>query len=214
MPRGKYVDNIQAYLPEEPNSFVGREHELAELRKLVSVTRLLTLSGPGGIGKTRLALRVLAVMAQEFPDGACYVELADLDSPDLVLTRVASAIGVSQERDRPLLDTLSDALRTRRLLLALDNCEHLLDSCAKLCKRLLASSPELRVVVTSREPLRVAGETVWPVPPLAVTPAGFGDARVDQGEDLVAAGGTRAHGVLLGRGPSGGPVMPNGAPVP
>jgi predicted ATPase/DNA-binding CsgD family transcriptional regulator len=164
-------------LPEEPNSFVGRERELAELRKLVSITRLLTLSGPGGIGKTRLALRVLAVMADEFPDGACYVELADLDSPELVLTRVASAIGVSQERDRPLLDTLSDALRTRRLLLALDNCEHLLDSCARLCQRLLASSPELRMVVTSREPLRVAGETVWPVPPLAVTPAGSDDAR-------------------------------------
>jgi predicted ATPase/DNA-binding CsgD family transcriptional regulator len=171
------VADISSYLPEEPNSFVGREHELAELRKLVSVTRLLTLSGPGGIGKTRLALRILTVMADEFPDGVCYVELADLDNPDLVITRVASAVGVSQEQGRPLLDTLADALRIRRLLLALDNCEHLLDSCARLCQRLLASSPELRLVITSREPLHVAGETVWPVPPLAVTPAGAEGAR-------------------------------------
>ena len=131
---------------------------------------MLTLTGPGGIGKTRLALRTLATMADEFPDGACYVELADVRNPDLVLTRVASAIGVAEEQGRPLLDTLADALRPRKLLLGLDNCEHLLDECARICQRLLASSQELRLLATSREPLRVAGETVWPVPPLAVTP--------------------------------------------
>ena len=160
--------DIRSHLPQESNSFVGRERELDELRKLVFGTRLLTLTGPGGIGKTRLALRTLAAMADEFPDGACYVELADLTSPDLVVARVASAVGVTEEHGRPLLDTLADALRPRRLLLALDNCEHLLDACAQLCRRLLACSAELRLLATSREPLRVAGEAVWAVPPLTV----------------------------------------------
>jgi predicted ATPase/DNA-binding NarL/FixJ family response regulator len=159
-------------VPQEPNSFVGRERELDELRKLMSATRMQTLSGPGGIGKTRLALRLLAAMADEFPDGTCFVELADLNNPDLVVARVASAAGVAEEQGRPLLDTLTDALRERRLLLALDNCEHLLDACARICQHLLAGSAELRLVTTSREPLRVAGEMVWPVPPLAVAPAG------------------------------------------
>jgi predicted ATPase/DNA-binding CsgD family transcriptional regulator len=134
---------------------------------------MLTLSGPGGIGKTRLALRALTAMAADFPDGTCFVELADVRNPDLVVPRVAGAVGVAEEQGRPLIDTLTDALRPRRLLLALDNCEHLLDACARLCQRLLASSPDLRLVTTSREPLRVAGETVWPVPPLTLTLAGM-----------------------------------------
>jgi predicted ATPase/DNA-binding CsgD family transcriptional regulator len=158
-------------LPTEPNSFVGREHELDELRKLVFAGRLVTLAGPGGIGKTRLALHALAALADEFPDGVCYVELADVSSPDLVVSRVASVAGVTEEKDRPLLDTLADALRARSLVLALDNCEHLLDACARIAQRLLAAAPDLRMVVTSREPLRVAGETVWPVPPLSLTSA-------------------------------------------
>src|SRR6201996_4928387 len=156
-------------LPAEPDSFVGREQQLDELCKLVSDGRLVTLAGPGGIGKTRLALRTLATLAPDFPDGVCYVELADVTSPDLVVSRVAAVAGVSEEKDRPLADTLTDALRARSLVLALDNCEHLLDACARLCRRLLAAAPELRVLATSREPLRVAGETVWPVPPLAVS---------------------------------------------
>ncbi len=127
---------------------------------------MVTLTGPGGIGKTRLALRTLGALAEEFPDGACYVELADVTSPDLVVARVADAVGVAEERDRPLLGTLAGALRSRSMVLGLDNCEHLLDACARLCQRLLASAPDLRLVATSREPLRVAGEVVWPVPPL------------------------------------------------
>ena len=129
-------------------------------------TRALTLSGPGGIGKTRLALRVLASMAGEFPDGAWFVELADLRQPDLVISRVAATLGVSEEPGRPLLETLADVLRRRRLLLALDNCEHLIDACAQVARQLLASSPGLRLLITSREPLRVPAETVWRVPPL------------------------------------------------
>jgi predicted ATPase/DNA-binding NarL/FixJ family response regulator len=157
---------------EEPNSFVGRERELGELRQFARSIRAVTLCGSGGIGKTRLALRLLAGLTGEFADGVWFIELGDLRQPELVVSRVASVIGVEEEPGRPLLDTLADALRPRRLLLALDNCEHLIDSCARLCHRLLASSPGLRVLATSREPLRVAAETVWQVPPLSVPEPG------------------------------------------
>jgi predicted ATPase/DNA-binding CsgD family transcriptional regulator len=168
------IDQVRGYL-EEPNSFVGREHELDELRRFARSMRALTLCGSGGIGKTRLALRVLAGLSGDFPDGVWFVELGDLRQPELVVSRVASVIGVEEEPGRPLLDTLAEALRPRRLLLALDNCEHLIDSCARLCHRLLASSQGLRVLATSREPLRVAAETVWQVPPLSVPQPGAAD---------------------------------------
>ena len=166
------MDEIQAHLPEEPNSFIGRERELAELRQMLGRTRALTLCGPGGIGKTRIALRLLALAAAEFPDGVWFVELADLQQPDLVVSRIAGVIGITEEAGRPLLETLGDALRPRQLLLALDNCEHLLDACAQVGRHLLASAPGLRLLSTSREPLSVAAETIWRVPPLSVAPAG------------------------------------------
>src|SRR5215831_2210098 len=156
------VAAIPTNLPQEQNSFVGRERELSELHQLVGVTRALTLCGPGGIGKTRLALQVLASVADEFPDGVWFVELGDLRQPDLVVSRVAAAVGVGEEPGRPLLDTLADALRPRRLLLGLDNCEHLIDACARVGQRLLASSPALRL----------AAETVWQVLPLSIAPDG------------------------------------------
>ena len=169
------MDEIQAHLPEEPNSFIGRERELVELRQMLRHTRALTLCGPGGIGKTRLALRFLALAAGEFPAGVWWVELADLQQAicaDLVVSRIAAVIGISEEAGRPLLETLGDALRPRQLLLALDNCEHLLDACAQVGRHLLASAPGLRLLSTSREPLSVAGEMIWRVPPLSVAPAG------------------------------------------
>jgi predicted ATPase/tetratricopeptide (TPR) repeat protein len=169
---------VPAPLPAEPNSFIGRERELRELGRLVRASRLLTLCGPGGIGKTRLALRLLAAAAAapggEFPDGVCFVELGDLSQGELVPSRVAAALGVSEEPGRPLADTVGDVLGPRHLLLALDTCEHLRDACARLAERLLASSPGLRLVTTSREPLQVPGETTWQVPPLAVTGPGPG----------------------------------------
>jgi predicted ATPase/DNA-binding CsgD family transcriptional regulator len=170
---------IQAYIPQEPNSFIGREREITELCQMLRETRALTLCGPGGIGKTRLALRILAATADEFPDGAWFVELADLRQPDLVVSRVAAVVGVSEEAGRPLLSTLADALRPRRLLLALDNCEHLIDACAQVGQQLLASSPGLRLLSTSREPLRIAAETAWEVPPLSVAPADYQRAAED-----------------------------------
>jgi predicted ATPase/DNA-binding CsgD family transcriptional regulator len=159
-------------VPQEPNNFVGRERELTELCELLGVTRALTLCGPGGIGKTRLAQRVLHTVVAAFPDGGCFVDLGDLWQPDLVVSRVASALGVGEEPGRPLLDTLADAVASRRTLLLLDNCEHLIDACAAVCQRLLDASPGLIIIATSREPLRVAAETVWQVPPLSVAPAG------------------------------------------
>jgi predicted ATPase/DNA-binding CsgD family transcriptional regulator len=158
------------YRPEEFSSFVGRIAEIGELRELMRVMRAVTLCGAGGIGKTRLALRLLTAVAADFPDGAWFVELGELSQPEHVVAWVAAAAGVNEEPGRPLLDTLADSLRHRRAILVLDNCEHLVQACAALCKRLLASSPGLQVVCTSREPLRVAAEAVWLVPPLAVPP--------------------------------------------
>ena len=175
------MDEIRAHLPEEPNTFIGRERELVELRQLLHRTRALTLCGPGGIGKTRLALRLLATAAAEYPDGVWFVELADLrqrdlQQADLVVSRIAAVIGITEEAGRPLLETLGDALRPRRMLLALDNCEHLLDACAQVGRHMLASAPGLRLLNTSREPLSVAAETIWRVPPLSV-PGGTGGGQ-------------------------------------
>jgi predicted ATPase/DNA-binding CsgD family transcriptional regulator/Tfp pilus assembly protein PilF len=158
-------------LPAEPNSFVGRERDLAELARLLSDVRALTLCGPGGIGKTRLALRLACEVVPGFPDGAWLVELADTEDPSQVARRVADALGVIAEPDRPLTETLTVALRPRRILLILDTCEHVVDASASLVAQLLAGCPALRVIATSREPLRVRGETVWRVPPLELPAA-------------------------------------------
>ena len=156
-----------AYRPEEFSSFVGRTAEINELRELMRTMRAVTLCGAGGIGKTRLALRLLAAVAADFPDGAWFAELGEVRQPEHVVDRIAAVVGVHEERGRALLDTLADSLRHRRAVLVLDNCEHLVNECAVVCKHLLASSPGLRIVCTSREPLRVAAEAVWQVPPLA-----------------------------------------------
>ncbi len=165
------IDHGRVGTYEEPDSFVGREREIAELREFVRGQRAVTLCGAGGIGKTRLLLRLVSILSPEFPDGTFVVGLGDLRQPDLVASRVASVLGVAEEAGAPLLDTLADALRNRRMLLALDTCEHLIGACASLCQRLLAGAPGLMVMATSREALRVAAEAVWPVPPLGL-PAG------------------------------------------
>jgi len=155
-------------LPAEPNSFVGRERDLGDLVLLLRNVRALTLSGPGGIGKSRLATRLGWQLAGEFPDGVWLVELADNADPALVTRQVANALGIVDEPDRPATDTLVDALQGRQLLLILDTCEHVVDAVASLVRSLIAGCPQLRLVATSREPLRVRGETVWRVPPLSL----------------------------------------------
>ena len=153
---------------EEFNAFVGREHEISEVCRIAGTARALTLCGAGGIGKTRLAIHVAAGLAPDFADGAWFIELADVQHPELVVSRIASATGVVEEPGRSLMATLADAFRPRQMLIVLDNCEHLIDACARICQRLLASSPGLRIIGTSREPLRVAAETIWQVPPMAM----------------------------------------------
>jgi predicted ATPase/DNA-binding CsgD family transcriptional regulator len=162
---------ILGNLPAEPNSFVGRQRDLAELATLLGHVRVVTLCGPGGIGKTRLAIRLAREVQPSYPDGAWLAELGELRDAGLIVPRVASALGIRPERDLELTETLADALQARRLLLILDTCEHLVDVSAGLVQRLLAGAPGLRIIATSREPLRVRGETVWRVPPLELPPA-------------------------------------------
>jgi len=159
-------------LPLQLTSFVGRDRERAGVRRLLATSRLVTLTGPGGVGKTRLALRVAADVLPEYPHGVWLAELAVLADPARVPQAVAAAAGVPEDPARPLLAVLADALRPRRLLLLLDNCEHLVGACARLADALLRACPGLTVLATSREPLSIAAEAAWPVPPLAVPDAG------------------------------------------
>jgi len=146
---------------------VGRRREQPELRRLLGAARLVTLTGMGGIGKTRLALRVSRQAERTFPDGGWLVELAAVQDPELVPSAVAVVLGVAERSARPVPSVLNDYLRDRRLLLILDNCEHLVDACASLVAGLLRAAPGLRVLATSREVLRVPGEHVFAVGPLA-----------------------------------------------
>jgi predicted ATPase/DNA-binding CsgD family transcriptional regulator len=189
--------------PEEFSSFVGRTSEISELRELMRAMRAVTLCGVGGIGKTRLALRLLAAIAADFPDGAWFVELGEVHQPEHVVARVAAAVGVHEEPGRPILDTLADSLRHRRAVLVMDNCEHLVNACAAVCQRLLASSPGLQMVCTSREPLRVAAEAVWQVPPLglpalAAMPGGSDDMAGLRDSDAIRLFATRAAAAAPG----------------
>jgi len=155
-------------LPIALTSFIGRTHELAEVGRLLARIRLLTLTGVGGCGKTRLALAAATMVLSEYSDGVWLVELAALTDAALVPQAVATTLGVREEPQRPLTATLLDALRFRDMVLVLDNCEHLIDACAQLAQTLLGACPHLRILATSREALGVAGETTWLVPSLAL----------------------------------------------
>jgi predicted ATPase len=155
-------------LPSALSSFVGRKKELAEVRRLLEDTRLLTLTGPGGCGKTRLALAAADELVGTFADGVWLMDLAPLADSSLVPQAVASTLGLREQPGRWLTETLSDNLASKRVLLVLDNCEHLVEACAELAESLLLFCPELRVLATSREPLGIAGEVAWPVPSLSL----------------------------------------------
>jgi predicted ATPase/DNA-binding CsgD family transcriptional regulator len=155
-------------LPLELSSFVGREKELAEVKRLLEDNRLLTLTGSGGCGKTRLALAVASELVEGFEDGVWLVELASLADPSLVPQAVASTLGVREQPGRSLSETLSEYLLSKKVLLVLDNCEHLIEACAELAEALLRSCPELRVLATSREALGITGEVAWLVPSLSL----------------------------------------------
>jgi predicted ATPase/DNA-binding XRE family transcriptional regulator len=157
-------------LPEQTTSFVGRETEIAEIRRLLldpsPAARLITLTGAGGCGKTRLALQVASGIVDHFPDGVWLVELAPLTDPVLVAQTVALTLGIREMSGVPLLRTLAERLRSLRLLLVLDNCEHLIDASAQLADTLIRSCPHVRILATSRELLGVAGENARQVHPL------------------------------------------------
>jgi class 3 adenylate cyclase len=162
------LEFIPHNLPVQLTSFIGREREMSEVREQLAGTRLLTLTGTGGLGKTRLALQVAAELLESYRDGVWLVELAALSDPALVPQAVASALSVREETGRSLVTTLTDYLRSRELLLLLDNCEHLVAACAALVHTLLTACPGLQVLATSREALGIAGETVWLVPSLSL----------------------------------------------
>ena len=158
-------------LPLPRTSFLGRDAEVAELATLVHATPLVTITGPGGVGKTRLALEVGRTVLPSFPEGVWLVELASVTDRNSIPFALASVLGVREDAGRPLEDTILDALRSRRLLVVLDNCEHLVEGVAAIVDRLSARVSDLRILTTSREPLGVEGERIWAAGPFDVDEA-------------------------------------------
>jgi len=159
---------VPANLPVELTSFVGRNRELLEIRRLLAVNRTVTLTGPGGIGKSRLALNAAHKLGRYFADGARWVELAELESPDLVIQAVAHSLGVYEQPNVPIADTVLAHLRTRKVLLVLDNCEGLLDACRAFVSSVVSEGDGVRILCTSRRRLAAAGETVVMLAPLGL----------------------------------------------
>ena len=166
-PPVKSLDALANNLPIQLTSFIGRAREIAEVKGLLDTARLVTLTGSGGAGKTRLALQVAADVVDDYPDGVWLVEFAPIADPSLVPKTVASALNVPEQPGRDMMETLVDALRPKTLLVLLDNCEHLVAACARLTD-LLRACPDLRLLATSREALGVSGETTWRVPSLSL----------------------------------------------
>ncbi|GAA2304589.1 LuxR C-terminal-related transcriptional regulator [Streptomyces kunmingensis] len=166
-------------LPAEATSFVGRRRELACLADLLTRARLVTLTGPGGVGKTRTAVRAAYELRPTFPAGVRLVELSALSDPELLANTVAAALDLPEQTARPTIEVIADHLAERDLLLLLDTCEHLVDACALLCDALLRAAPGVRIVATSRQPLDVAGEHVLAIEPLSVPDPAAGDAGHD-----------------------------------
>ncbi len=154
-------------LPLLLSSFIGREREIVEVKQALVSHRLLTLTGTGGCGKTRLSLEVAVALVEAFEDHVWLIGLAALSEPSLVPQSVASTLGLREQPERAVTETIMDFLRPRRALLVLDNCEHLIHACAMLAQILLATCPHLHILATSREAFGVPGETIWPVPSLA-----------------------------------------------
>jgi predicted ATPase/DNA-binding winged helix-turn-helix (wHTH) protein len=167
-PAGSGVAARRSNLPEPLTSFIGRERELVEIKRLLPGKRLVTLVGVGGIGKTRLALQVAAEAADAYRDGVWLVEFGSIRDPLLVPTSVAQVLGVHEKTGTPLTGALGAYLKTRQLLLILDNCEHLLDACATLADAILRVSADTTILATSREPLHVAGEQTYPLQALSL----------------------------------------------
>ena len=195
-------------LPLELTSFIGRQTELATVKHMLSSSRLVTLAGIGGVGKTRLALRVAVEAVMDFVDGVWLVELGELSDAALLVDVVAAQLGLRDDSARPLQDVLTEYLSSRRLLLVLDNCEQVVDAAAKLAETLLRSCSDLRILTTSREALGIGGEAVLRLTPLTVVDADSlftnraaaalpGFALTDENKDLVSRICTKVEGLPL-----------------
>ena len=168
------LENMHHNLPAQLTSFIGREQEIAEAREALASTRILTFIGPGGTGKTRLSLQVAAEQISEFKDGVWLIELAQLTDPTYILSTIASTFHLRELQGVPLSDTVTDYLRGKQLLLVLDNCEHLIEACARLSDHFLHACPKLKIIASSREALGIGGETVYRVPSLSLPQDGEG----------------------------------------
>jgi predicted ATPase/DNA-binding SARP family transcriptional activator len=197
-------------LPHRVTSFVGRRRELTELAAMLERTRLLTLVGPGGCGKTRLALELADRRVDGFADGVWLAELAAVGDPELVVQQIATAVGVQLQGRRDPIEVLAEQIGGRRMLLVLDNCEHVVGECARIVSRLLAACPALEVLATSREPLRVQGEVLWRVPSLSLPDPDGALEPAELGEcEAVRLFVERAEAVAAGfalDGDSAGPI--------
>ncbi len=177
--------NTRQQLPVETTGFVGREAELARLSALLKHARLITVTGTGGVGKSRLALRAAAAAAPGFADGVCLVELSAVAEPGLLVHTVASALAIPEQAHGSRLDALLAHLRDRRLLLILDTCEHLIDACAMLAEAVITRAPRVTLLATSREPLDVSGENACPVAPLPIPRQRGGEVTAGSAVDLL-----------------------------
>jgi predicted ATPase/DNA-binding winged helix-turn-helix (wHTH) protein len=186
-------------LPAHKPTLIGREDDLAAVLKLLANTPLLTLVGAGGVGKTRMALEVADRVCADFADGVCFVELASVTDPTLVVRTVATVLDVHEEATRPLQDTVLDVLRRRKMLLILDNCEHLIERCATFAEQVLRHSAGTRTLATSREALGVPGEVAWRLPSLRTAPLDVGSI-----EEFLAFPASR---LLVERAQAGSPAF-------
>ncbi|HKJ62286.1 MAG TPA: NB-ARC domain-containing protein, partial [Hyphomicrobiales bacterium] len=160
--------NISTNLPLELSSLVGRDGELSELRRLIDAQRLLTLTGPGGTGKTRIAKKVARSLTEEFEHGVWFVDLTGVFRDGGVTGAVSRVLGLLEEGQIALSDTIARQLTNQKILLVLDNCEQVLAGCAELCERVLSSAPDAHVLATSRDPMHITGEVIRQVPPLSI----------------------------------------------
>jgi predicted ATPase/class 3 adenylate cyclase len=163
----KTLDKYRHNLPTQLTSFIGREKEMAEVKQALAEHRLVTLTGSGGAGKTRLSLQVAADSLDQFPSGIWFVELAPLTDPDLIPQTILTATGIQTQQGKSALDGLIDFLREKTSLLILDNCEHLIEACAKIADTLLNAAPNIKILASSREALGIKGEQSWRVPSLS-----------------------------------------------
>jgi predicted ATPase/DNA-binding CsgD family transcriptional regulator len=184
---------VAGNLPLEHTSFIGREAELTELASVQGGARFLTLVGPGGLGKTRLGLRLAARVRSRYPDGVWFVDLSTVGDPGMLVHVVTRTLGVREQPGERPMQTLARRLRDAQLLLVLDHCDHQPIASADLVQQLLGACPRIRMLAISREPLNTEGDTIWRVPPLSLPPSTASDRTEDTASDAVLLFTARAH---------------------